>query len=602
MHISAYIKKNIYKTIFTAGIVLLLLPMVFAAGRFAYIDHLSKNSFSAKTGETSKIYIYAVEPVNIQIKIYDSKDRLIREFPVQKKLLQGYHHYTWNGKTADGKILPAGVYKYEVTFWSTKGDYAYSEEDFISIAEDTISAIPPMPKKIIKGAYKPLPFETEFRGISDTRVESGDDSTRDDDIYERFKMDFRGKYKQNILSDLSLEYQSSPISGAKELDLRSAGAGYAYKRLKTDFFYKKYVGFYDTPLRLFASYKANRDRSGARVRGNFADTSFEVMYHKLNAIDEAGAMLRLEQGLGKGIYLGVSSVNRLFGNSNNYIMGVDASLEYRSLMLKGEFAYAKETDLDVADNAWRGEISIPYRSLKFGAAYQNIGKDFIGYYSDVPHSQDSMGYEVNVSFRPAIKNNNYIRSTNITVAFDNFDNHFKNDLKKTINTKLHMSFKKDISTLVSYSVTDSVTNDSASGFINIGYGRRERFNTRLRVTILDSDEYKNTSVKGAGEYLFVPGLKGKGELEYSKRELSVLGIEQDYDVMSMMAGISKELLQALELYGQVRVSRQESKSLNSIYLNLRYKVVSDITALISYGSFSSLEQQERLFGQMRVKF
>ena len=213
-----------------------------------------------------------------------------------------------------------------------------------------------------------------------------------------------------------------------------------------------------------------------------------------------------------------------------------------------------------------------------------------------------MGYEVNVSFRPAIKNNNYIRSTNITVAFDNFDNHFKNDLKKTINTKLHMSFKKDISTLVSYSVTDSVTNDSASGFINIGYGRGERFNTRLRVTMLDSNEYKNTSVKGAGEYLFVPGLKGKGELEYSKRELSVLGIEQDYDVMSMMAGISKELLRALELYGQVRVSRQESKSLNSIYLNLRYKVVSDVTALVSYGSSSSLEQQERLFGQMRVKF
>jgi flagellar hook assembly protein FlgD len=45
----------------------------------------------------------------LQAEIYDLSGRMVYTL-LNSKVSQGYHHYTWNGKNAEGNTLPAGVY------------------------------------------------------------------------------------------------------------------------------------------------------------------------------------------------------------------------------------------------------------------------------------------------------------------------------------------------------------------------------------------------------------------------------------------------------------------------------------------------------------
>jgi flagellar hook assembly protein FlgD len=45
----------------------------------------------------------------LQAEIYDLSGKMVYTL-LNSKVSQGYHHYTWNGKNAEGNTLPAGIY------------------------------------------------------------------------------------------------------------------------------------------------------------------------------------------------------------------------------------------------------------------------------------------------------------------------------------------------------------------------------------------------------------------------------------------------------------------------------------------------------------
>ena len=72
---------------------------------------------------------------------------------------------------------------------------------------------------------------------------------------------------------------------------------YYYKNINVGMFYRKHIGFYNTPLRLFSSYRTPRDKIGI-----FSDFKFKNFYSQLITYNanvenktENGIALRLEQ-------------------------------------------------------------------------------------------------------------------------------------------------------------------------------------------------------------------------------------------------------------------------------------------------------------------
>jgi flagellar hook assembly protein FlgD len=45
----------------------------------------------------------------VQAVIYDLKGTPLHTL-INSRISQGYHHYLWNGKNAEGNSLPAGIY------------------------------------------------------------------------------------------------------------------------------------------------------------------------------------------------------------------------------------------------------------------------------------------------------------------------------------------------------------------------------------------------------------------------------------------------------------------------------------------------------------
>jgi len=596
-------KLNKLFAVFLLSAVILFPSLAFSQGKFAYVYSISSDSFNPLKGEESKIVIYTVETVNIQIRIYDAKDRLVREYRKYTNLKEGYHTYSWDGRTAEGKAVTPGVYRFNITYEGVNEAYVYTEDQFVNIVEEKVYDIPTIPESIITAPGGPSPFNVKVSGISRTRVESGDYATREDDIYERFNMDITADYGSNVSANADLEYQSSPIAGAKELDINSAFISHAYGNLKTELFYKRYTGFYDTPLRLFASYRADRDRAGVKMNLDMKRTAIEGMYHKLNdsPVDESGGMLRVERNVASGLKMGLSSVNRFTSDALDYCVGIDGMLDLGRLTVKGEFAQAKEDQLDVSDNAWRAEVEIPFNCLTLGGAYQDIGEDFISYYSDVPHGSDTKGYESSVSLRPVHKGN-FIRSSNYTVSYESMNNHFENDEQNTLSGRVHLLFYKDVSTLVSYTYNDMETSDTNSLFVTLGMRPLAKLYTNFRLINLDNDIYSNTSFRGRGEYDLSQGWTGISQLEFSKRKVTIVNEEQEYDLLSVVGGAEKEITENLVAYGHIRFTDGEDLTETSIFLKMDYNVLSYITASASYGSFTAYEQQERFFGEMQVKF
>jgi len=600
-------KTNVlYHTCFLLFLVCL---NIYPQGKIAYIDSLSDLSFVPSAGETNTINIYVIDRANIKIQVFNQSNRIVYEFPIYLDVREGMKQYKWDGKDSNGKIVPPGVYKYVVTFSDIKNTYSYAEESYVSVSEYSISDIPPVVEKIISEEEVILPLKIDLKGTSYTQTDSTAEKTRGVSVYERLSLQFKLNYLEKVKTNLDLDLQSAPITGSESVYMDNVSIDYTNDKFNTGVFYRKYLGFYNTPLRLFSSYKVARDKQGVYFEGKYKNTYGQIIRHNaiVNNIGEDGIMLRVEQKLMKYLNFGFSSVNQQRNNGSNRVLGIDTNLTLNRIILKIEGAQSEDTQLQKKGNAFRIETTIPISLFKFGLNYQDIGQEFISYYSDIPHGSDSKGYEVYFGFTTNAEKTGQLFGMNL--GLENFNNHFENAPTRSINSNFKIDFNKNLNTLIAYTVTESSSNvgvfKTNSSFINIRHKITQKFDASYFVTVLKSDTYENNSVRITPNYFINENQKIVGEIQVSQRKLILNTGNQNYDINSVMVGYERPFLKKFTVYGHMRISQEKSvkdRTLNSGYLSCKYTIMENFYILGSYGSYIDPENQDRLFIQAKINF
>jgi hypothetical protein len=511
--------------------------------------------------------------------------------------------YKWDGKDATGKIVPAGVYKYVVYISNIDNAYTYTEEAYVSVVDFYIKDIPPVVEEISYEEPETLFVKTELHGVSETQFDSTAQDTRSVPFYQNLKLKFRSQFGSNIKSGLDLDLQSAPIKGVDSVYMDNLFVDYNYKNIN--------IGFYNTPLRLFSSYKAPRDRLGLVSDYKYKNFYSQLIFHNANVENklENGIILRLEQKLGSIVKFGLSSVNQLRENGSNIVLGIDSDLNISKINLNTEIARSEDTQMQKKDLAYRIETSIPVSLLRFNFNYQDIGQEFIYYYSDIPHGTDSKGYELKLGFSTKPSEKNFLRLFGMNVGYENYNNHFENSPTKTISANMMFDLKNNLNTFVAYSVTDSSTTagmfKTESSFVNMKYKISNRIDSSFWVMLLNGDTYKNTSIRLGMNYILNHDMKIVTELSNSQRTLVLLNKKQEYNINSIMLGDEYTIFKNINLYTHIRFSQQtgtENKNMFGGYLSVKYELLKNISLTASYGSYTDLENQNRFFIQCKAVF
>ncbi len=87
--------------------------------------------------------------------------------------------------------------------------------------------------------------------------------------------------------------------------------------------------------------------------------------------------------------------------------------------------------------------------------------------------------------------------------------------------------------------------------------------------------------------------------------MTISNAEQNYDITSLMIGQEYRIFKKSTLYTHLRISNekaQQTKTLNSLYARFKYELSHIVSLLASYGSYSDLENQNRIFIQTKINF
>jgi|GEM_PF-4767555 len=604
------------KTFIIVGVFITLISNnIFSEGRIAYIDHLSDTNFSPQMKEEHIVYVYVISEANIKVQVLDSNNRVIFEFKPDNNAKEGMRQYKWDGKDATGKVVSPGVYKYLVSISDIDNTYSYVEEAYVNVIDAYVKDIPPVVEEILYEEYEvaeTFPVKTKINGVSETQIDSAAINTRSVPIYEVLRLKLRTQLGKRIKSALDLDLQSAPIKGVDSVYMDNLSVDYNLDNINVSLFYRKHVGFYNTPLKLFSSYRAPRDRIG--LISDFRLKSFysQVIMHSAHVENkiEHGICLRLEQKLGNIVKLGLSSVNQLRKDGSNIIVGVDGDLSiFKMINMKAEVAYSGDTQMQKKDVAYRIETSIPVSLLKFSFNYQDIGQEFIYYYSDIPHGTDSKGYELKLSLSTKPSDRSFLRLFGINLGFENYNNHFENLPVKTISANMMFDLKNNLNTFIAYSITDSSSSvglfKTENGFVNMRYKISNNLEAGLWVISLNGSSYSNTSVRVGASYLLRQAMKIISEVSSSQRTVSVLNRKQEYNINSIMLGNEWQFRKKISFYAHVRFSQQagaQNRIMLSGYLSGKYDLLENVSLTGSYGSYTDLENQNRFFLQCRVLF
>lgn len=103
-----------------AGLMLLILAVTKTA--LAEITHVTHRPaiFEPEAGESAEIRFRLTEPAEVELTIYDARDRMVRALRPDGVLAAGDHRIRWDGRDSQGRSVPPEAYTYAVEAFSAQ--------------------------------------------------------------------------------------------------------------------------------------------------------------------------------------------------------------------------------------------------------------------------------------------------------------------------------------------------------------------------------------------------------------------------------------------------------------------------------------------------
>lgn len=320
----------------------------------------------------------------------------------------GANVFTWDGRLADGTLILKGMYRVEIV--------ARRYDGFESVSELILQIVPPL-RDGDTPRFHPPPFEQpipkhKINGAVDLRSYGG--SFQEGGASARLDADISYSMEQSHLSVHAGTY----IASGRQASTRNTSALYRHNFQQGQFqvVYRRPVGEFDDPLRLYADYRSAWDKVGLRATKNWAGGSAKVLGFSGEAPSssrrpEEGGGLRVFHVFDK-IRAGVTYVHHDYNantqaRARNDVAALDVMydhsvaqqwvMEYAATSLRREDA-AGESIGNGMRVAWRYRTE---SSLDMSVGYLNLGREFAANLSDPGRRirNDAFGPEGEFRFR-----------------------------------------------------------------------------------------------------------------------------------------------------------------------------------------------------------
>ncbi|MBW2040115.1 MAG: hypothetical protein JRI46_11100 [Deltaproteobacteria bacterium] len=377
------------------------LNVVFAAEETLVLQRPFPSEFDPQAGESVLVQYYlSQDATTLTIQAKDFKGAVIRQ-EVWEDVRAGPGQWQWDGRDDRRQLVQQG--QYQIFFILELPDgRTVSDSILVRVIKRAARPLapPPLPPPV-----RPYRIDGEISGFFRR------DTDEDEDTYEgRFRL--HGIYDQKpFMADLNL-YLIQREREQTNWDNCYASFAYEKKNVKFLSVFRKSLGSFIGPFRLFDDIRTERFKSGARLdvdTGIVTVTGLGFVSEGDTLSEEKGYAARMEIPLSGIISIGSSFVGRYYKLSGfddevrNIVGGVDGVLNLgRGFSMAAEYAMSDDEETDEWDVAGRMEARYEGPRMRAVLGYQDLGEDFeadLAYVSRDVRS-DARGVDCVVDYYP----------------------------------------------------------------------------------------------------------------------------------------------------------------------------------------------------------
>jgi len=396
------------------------------AGVLVRVESLSGGSFNPGAGErnTLNFAITMDTTTNVTIRVFNMAGAMLIEKKIDG-LKEGQYKFTWDGRDAKGKLVEPGFYKYELVALTANRQRTDNDNTIVEVrkgkAEKPGVVRDELPPALYEIAGVPSGYSLAMDIRGHVRSSTGANTGGINWNREELFLNLKGGYGPRWIYDFSFfpSYTKDQAFPWNNL-VYSALIGYRCPWGAFDIGYRNYMEGYNDPLRLLSDYMMGSDRISLTAKLNLLERLYiGTGIHRLCDLNQSGFDIRATYEIFNGIRAGFFLVSNYYSLYTNSVVGGDARVDL------GGFTPASGTifTIQFARNMGSTQLNTTTASTPFGGiavrfeadhrmfylprragdltikfAAQNVGRQFVADYGDIPNGIDSTGTELGFDY------------------------------------------------------------------------------------------------------------------------------------------------------------------------------------------------------------
>lgn len=357
--------------------------------------------FDPDQGPLAVSYELRKDAKEVAVRIRDFRGQVVRQERFIE-LLAGDHTFEWNGRDANGKLLPEG--NYELLFEARFKDGSLGR----NVVAARIAALAPVPAAPAPELLPPVKHVYKITGaVSSFWRHDGDNHEDSGQVRVRTRFSYADDTRR---ADGVLAVIDTYPGGETDWDASQGLVEQRWAGGQINGVFREGLGTFDDPIKLFSDFKSERKKFGFRFdQGLGTCQAAGLAYTTEGDVDTeaSGAAARLRFGVEDGWRWGAGFTLReallLDGSDDRYrnqAVATDLRIPITEpLTLSVEYVHTEDT-YKSSDNGYTALAAWDQGRLRMSAGYIDLGEDFAADFADPLHgvTTNARGIEAGVDY------------------------------------------------------------------------------------------------------------------------------------------------------------------------------------------------------------
>lgn len=422
----------------------------------------------------------------------------------------GVQSFVWNGQDDNGRVLPAGDYRIELSVVYQDGERA-NDFMYVTLVADSAD-VPPVLSDVMLPVVVNGAAGIRFRQDFDARQSWHEERINTSINYLRGRNELRA-----VLEGIG--------TNGRSWDTVNSRASYLHKGtpLGYQLVWRDSLGDFDDPLQLFTDWKVDRAKSGVRLFLDTQSVKAAALGLASPSLDERGYAGRLRASPFTGAWIGVTHAGRSIdagGRMLNMATALDTEVRIsRALQFRAEYSFSNDSATHQSGDAKRAEFFYTDSVAKLNIGYQDVGSSFKADYAYLKYGTDAKGPDVELMLllpwntqalsRPTVQFS-YARMESSAVPKTTDD--FRANLRATLFRKWNIMLDGSVLAVDDHSGGLSDTAKSAQARVEYTYDRKNLF--RVMERLAETQGSRSTDTRIEHEYRIASDTSIRNALEY----------------------------------------------------------------------------------------